>query len=320
MRRTRGALVAVLLLAACASLGRRASIYYVTVASELAPSTTRITIRRDFLERYRNRVTIDTRFTVDAAADSPNPDAFDGDLHFSGRAPEVGLRMVSEIKNAALAPEAVRMVGEAAKVRRTLALTGAWRIWPEHSLGAREFQGDSIPPLETPYPDHVFEVHPVTRLAGLDLLNTFRVIDGYKAGSAERTLGIYEDAECTVSATAEAVTLTTATWLYNDVHFLMEATAEPPQVVADGRFLTARALDRDGTPLVEKVRLVFVLGSEPERRVRGIAPGTRLHVWGLPRISLAGIAERLRGQPAGAAPVKGALPYELVIIGIYPDG
>jgi hypothetical protein len=50
-----------------------------------------LVLRRIFIERYKNRATIDGMFIVDHAHARPNPPAKDGDLHASGRSDEVGL-------------------------------------------------------------------------------------------------------------------------------------------------------------------------------------------------------------------------------------
>lgn len=315
----RPALLATLLVVACASLGRRASIAYMSVAAELAPSRVRIEINRSFLEAYKDRVTIETRFTVDAAAGSPNPSAFDADLHFAGRAPEVGLRLVGEIKNAAEAEAAVALVQGAVKTRQALRLTGVWRLWPEHSLGNPEEQGRPVPPLSSPYPDHVFEIHPVTRIGGISLLSTLHVVEGYKAGSAKRTLEMYQDATCKLTVSPTTVTFETPTWLYNDVHFTMEITGASQSVVADGRFVTASARDGDGKLLVERLRMVFVAGSAAERTVRALGRGDRLHVWGLPRLDFSEISRRVAASRTNPAALAGSLPYEIVVLAVYPE-
>lgn len=291
---------------------------YMDVAAELSPERVKIEFRRSFLEAYKNRVTIETSFTVDAAASSPNPNAFDGDLHFAGRAPEIGLRLVAEIKNASLADSAIALVRQAAVTRRPLVLAGAWRFWPEHSLGASEQQGRPIQPLDSPYPDHVFEIHPVTRVGGINLMHTLKILDGYKAGSAKRTLESYQDAKCKLIVTPTTVTFETPTWLYNDVHFVMEITGASQLVVADGRFVTAAALDTDGNRLVESLRMVFVGGSSAERSVRTLTRGARLHVWGLPRLDFSELSRRATESARDPALLEGSMPYEIVVLGVYP--
>lgn len=317
--RTVGYLLLACSLAHCASLGRRASIVVMAVAARVAPGDVRIQINRSFLEAYKNRVTIQATFTVDEASGAPNPAAFDGDLHFAGRAPEIGLRLVGEIKNADEADSAVALVQRAASTHQTLAISGAWRVWAEHSLGRTEEQGRPVPPLETPHPEHVFEIHPVTRLGNIDLRETLHPVDGYKPGSAQRTFEIYQGAEYRLRVTPTTVIIDTPTWLYNDVHFWMEI-AEPDQVVvADGRFVAASALDIDGNVLVERLRMVFVGGSPPERAVRSLGRGARLHVWGIPRLSFAEISRRATESGISSAFVEGPLPYEIVVVGVYPD-
>jgi hypothetical protein len=313
------ALLGAVALSACASLGRRASLAYMAIAAELAPDKVRLQIDRSFLERYKNRVTIETRFTVDAAAKSPNPSAFDGDLHFAGRAPEIGLRLVGEIKHAAESEAAVGLIREAATRRGTLPIIGVWRLWPEHSLGGSEEQGKPVTPLDTPYPDHVFEVHPVTRVGDVSLLGNFHTLEGYKAGSAGSTLGSYQDARCTIRGTPTAVVFETPTWLYNDVHFVMEITGDEQLVAPDGRFDTAAALSTEGEQLVPSLRMVFVAGTAPERAVRGLGKGSRLHIWGLPRLDFSEISRRIQQSGATGTVLEGPLPYEIIVLGIYPD-
>src|SRR5215831_10476332 len=61
-----------------------------------------VVLKRAFVEKYKDRATIDVRFTVDHAHQKPNQPAKDGDMHVAGRAQkEVGLPMVAEVMNAA---------------------------------------------------------------------------------------------------------------------------------------------------------------------------------------------------------------------------
>lgn len=277
-----------------------------------------VRLDRSFLERYKNRVTISTAFTVDAAMESPNPNRLDGDLHIAGRAPEVGLRVVLELINADSAPRARAVIQRAESTHAAVPVTGVWRLWPEHSI-APDVQGGRVPELRTPNADHMFEIHPVTRVAGISQLHLFHPVDGYRPGNARRTLEIYEGADCRLEVTPTAVTFTTSNWLYNDVHFLMRPTGARHQVVADGRFVIADALDSDGTLLVRGLRMVLVKGTAPERAVRALRPGGRLHVWGLPRIDFAEISRRVSAAGHDPSVLKGRLPYEIIILGVYPS-
>lgn len=319
MSRTRWAVGCLLLvggLVQCRHLGRRATLVYTAVAIRMSPDAVRFTLNRSFIETYKDRVTMETNFTVDETSE-PAPNLFDGDLHFSGRAPEIGLRTVGEMINASEAESAVALIRSAAKTRRPLRLVGVWRLWPEHALGAPEAQGREVSTLENPFPDHVFEIHPVTRVEGLGLLDSFHPIEGFRPGAAKRTFGLYQAARLKLRVARTTVTLDTPPSLYNDVHFLMEITDSVHQVVPGGRFLTASARDTDGNLLVEGLRMVFVEGTSPEHAVTGARPGTRFHVYGLPRLSFAEISRRM-GSASSPEPIEGPLPYEIVVLGIYP--
>jgi hypothetical protein len=310
----------VLGLAHCAGVANRLTIAYDAVAARVAADKVLIELDRSFIETYKNRVTIDATFTVDATSDSPNPGMFDGDLHFAGRAPEIGFRLVGEIMNAATVDSAVAIVHRAKTTEQPLRLTGVWRLWPEHAFGARQVQGDSVPPLTNANPDHVFEIHPITRLAGRDLLGTFHPVEGYDPRGGRRGFEIYEGAELELELKPETVVLDVSTGLYNDVHFILQLTSEKPLIVPDGRFVTAAVLDQTGRLLVERVRMVFTKGSAPERLIRNSKPGARLHVWGMPRVSFAQLSDRMRAAERNPALLKGKLPYEILVLAVYPEG
>ena len=305
-------------LSQCEYVGRRATIIYTTAAIRLSPNPVRFTLQRSFIETYKDRVTIAAHFTVDHAGGGPTPSIFDGDLHFSGRAPEIGLRLVAEIINASQEDSAVALVSRAGKGHRSLPVTGAWRLWPEHALGAPEHQGRPAPPLKNAYPDHVFEIHPVIEIGGIDLLGTLHTVEGYRAGAAKRTFGLYQAAKLGLRVTPTTVILDTPPSLYNDVHFLMEITGTRQEIVEGGRFVTASALDTEGNLLVEGLRMVFIKGSAPERAVSRLRRGDRLHVYGLPRVNFAEVSRRMQVVGESRAFVEGPLPYEIVILGVFP--
>jgi len=74
-------LVLLVLLGGCAYMGRQATIFYMTVNSEFSAKEVEMEMEKPFLERYKNRTTIDATFTIDKARSGPNPPEFDGDIH-----------------------------------------------------------------------------------------------------------------------------------------------------------------------------------------------------------------------------------------------
>ena len=79
-----------------------------------------ITLKNSFIEKFKDRATIDSTFTVDKAHKSPNPGSKDGDLHVAGRAPEIGLPTVSEIMNAKDEDGAVQTIHSAEQTHKSV--------------------------------------------------------------------------------------------------------------------------------------------------------------------------------------------------------
>ena len=99
----------------------------------------------------------------------------------------------------------------------------------------------------------------------------------------------------------------------------MEITGDKPLVVRDGRFVTASALDMKGKVLAEHIRMVFAKGTPPERAVRNLRRGARLHVFGMPRINFAEVLRRVDASVADPAQLTLTIPYEIVIVAVYPE-
>jgi hypothetical protein len=261
-------------------------------------------------------VTIDAVMTVDRVMPEPFPPSLDGDLHFSGRAPQIGLPVVGEISNAKAHKDAMEAAHRAGGSGTSIRVSGVWRVWPEHATGGQETQGDSLGAYRMANPSHVFEIHPVTRLGGIDLRDSFVPVDGFKPGDAQRTIPIYEKASCTLTVNRDTVSITTPAGLYNDVEFIMEII-DDQQVVDDGRFVTAAVHDMKGGLLVKSVRMVFVAGTPPEVAVRRLRRGDRLHVFGMPRMSFAELSRRVSASQTNPAVLTGTLPYEIIVLGVY---
>jgi hypothetical protein len=306
-------------LGGCAYTGRQASIFYLEVNSEFSAKEIEIELDKSFIERFKDRVTIDATFTVDRAKKGPSPAALDGDLHFAGRTPQVALITVAEIANAAKYPRARELVERADSTKRPLSLSGVWRLWPEHSGSTKETQGKPVEAVDTYRPDHVFEIHPVTRINQISLLESLVPVTGFSPGDAQETFPVFEQTVCKLLVKPKTISIVTRKGLYNDVEFIMEIADDRPLVVADGRFVMASALDMKGRPLAEHVRMVFAKGTPPERAVRGLKRGARLHVLGQPRVSFAEVSRRVRDSATDPGQLTRSIPYEIVIVAVFKD-
>ena len=182
---------------------------------------------------------------------SPAPNLFDGDLHFSGRAPEIGLRARwRELINARRGQRRGRWSSGPPRRRRPsgrrglAALAGAC----PRRAGA---QGRPISPLENPYPDHVFEIHPVTTWSAPEPAGDVPS-GGRVPGRSGRT-----DLRSLPSGAAHAPGRADHGHLRHPALPLQRRAfsdgdhrSPAQEVVPGGRFVTASALDTDGNLLV----------------------------------------------------------------------
>jgi hypothetical protein len=282
-----------------------------------APARAEITIvlQNGFVEHFKRRVTIDAEYVVDKAHKKPNPASKDGDLHIAGRAEEVKLPIVAEIMNAADDGEAVKAVHDAEGTGKKVALTGAWRLWCEHGGSSEQIQGAPLEPFDTTNPEHVFEIHPITKLKDRSLLPTLKPIEGFQPKEAHEAFTKYEGIRCQIIPGEDTTILVTTMAGYNYVEFVMEINSEPLEV-EDGVLVMCKVRDLQGELLVHNRRMVMVKDSEVERNVRGRPKGTKLHVLGLPRINLSLVSWRVQAAAQGRKEVlTWGLPYEILANG-----
>src|SRR5512143_221732 len=116
------------LLCGCKYLVRDASFLYLKVNAALSDRDIEVEIQRSFAEKYKDRVSINTVSTVDKTLAKPRPGLLDGDLHFAGRATEIGLPVVAEIANAETVMPAVDLVNRFEGTGQPLGISGVWRI------------------------------------------------------------------------------------------------------------------------------------------------------------------------------------------------
>lgn len=279
---------------------------------------TQITLKNSFIEKYKNRATVTATYTIDAAHKKPNPASKDGDMHVAGRAPEVGLPIVAEIMNAASEQAAVDKVHEVEGTGQAIKIAGAWRIWTEHGGDSVQTQGKKLKPFTTSNPEHVFEIHPVTKLDDISVSDSFHPIEGFETKDADRAFHRYETTRSRIIPGKNTTTLITTMAGYNYVEFLVELN-EDPKPVTDGTLAMASILDLDGELLVRNRRMVFVAGTPPDVAVKNLKKGDCLHVLGIPRIDLALVSWRARNVEKRPGALTWSLPYEMIMAGVYED-
>lgn len=289
------------------------------LVASVASAQITITLRRDFVEKFKNRVTIDATFTVDRAHENPNPPSKDGDLHVAGRAPEIKLPVVAEIMNARDHMDAVGAVQNAQATGTPIAISGAWRIWAEHAGSDDQIQGAALSPFTTTNPDHVFEIHPISEVGGINTLPGLKPINGYTYKDAVTAFSKYEDIRLNLHVTPTTVTLHTAGAGFNYVKFIMELEEDPTFMVDDGLFVRSSALDLDGELIARHRRMAIVKDSPAFEAIRTMHKGDQVTVVGVPRLNMAILSWRIRNAAAHPDVLQWNLPYELIVVAVSPQ-
>jgi hypothetical protein len=289
------------------------------LASFPVPAEISITLNSTFVEKYKNRATIEAKFTIDHSKGKPNPASKDGDMHVAGRdAKNIGMPTVAEIMNAKNHSDAVDAANSAAGTGSPIPISGAWRIWNEHGGDNIFVQGKPVAAAQTSNPDHVFEIHPITEVNGIDIRPSYQPIPGYDAKKPEDAFPRYDNVRSKIIPKSGKVTIVSNGIGYNYVNFQMVLN-EKPFKIPDGALAKARIQDLEGHLLLRDKRMVFVKNTPPEVAVRNGKAGDCLRVLGIPRLDLALVAWRVKNRADERDPLNWNLPYEMIVVGVYPE-
>ena len=275
-----------------------------------------VVLKKAWVKQFKDRATIDAKFTVDHAHKKPNAAKNDGDMHIAGRAPtEVGLPMVAEVMNAAkpTAQQAVADIHSVEGQEEVVEVEGAWRLWFEHPADSQT-QFDDFPMAANTNPDHSFEIHPMTKFGDNDLTQTFIPIPGFTPYDAEKAFAAYEKLTITVQSTSSAITLTAKKSGYNYVQFTMRMIGAPKKLADGGYAVLADVAGTNDDAVASKVRMIFVPGTPPCNKLvsDNLGDGDELDVIGIPRVNLNAVWTFVSAAGTNGATRK--LPYEMIIV------
>ena len=287
-------------------------------------------LRTEFVKQVKDRATLTTTFNVDGRPGSPHSvgeGSNDGDVHLAGRDTVVLLPLVVEIVNARMENDTWQFLKQLT-LGTAVDVTGVWRIWFEHPGTEPQVQGDDVPAPDNSNPDHVFELHPVTSIAGFDCLDSFLPIVNpnttpprvFKAYDAVKAFEHYEGLEVSITRTATGITITAGHGKLNYADFVMKLAGKPKEV-ADGYIVPAKILEvgtEDDFVVGRNRRMIFSKGSEAADIVKDKVKNDTLHVLGIPRVNLNkvyAIAQNLAEDDEFIGP----LPYEMIIVAVLED-
>lgn len=287
-----------------------------------------------FIKKYENLATITSEFTITGIS-AVHPPKNDGEVHIGGWATEARLPCVSEVMNAAHSGQPALSAFKAAlAAHEKVTVTGAWRLWGEHPGTAPQRQEavGATPTFPLPgefpsNPDHVFEIHPVTTLKVGNQTTAAAQAIGATAGQTPHdaqkafVLG-YETLPCKIVSKNGRTRIITRALGFNFTEFVIRLSEDPVKL-DDGHGVICSVYDTDGELLLRGRRMVFIKGTAADEQVQDLTKEKRLHVIGIPRISLKLIQWRLdhqndkddTGKPKfDVSPLEWNLPYEMIIV------
>ncbi len=291
-----------------------------------------ITLRKSFIDSFQYRATIDCHYDVWYTHHAAKPAAEDGDIHFSGYDKKIGLPTVAEILNAKDQDEAIDLIiaheGKGKTNNPLLMMTGVWRLWPEHmGSGANFVQGMKLSKAKIQSkktnPDHVFEIHPMTSIGDIDLINSWHNIPGYEPKDWRDVNDQLRAKTFVIKSTAKTITFTTKQVGFNYIDLWIRIDSLPE--IEDGAYAYCRTFDSDFDPdhddidaktVTEKTRIVLVTGTEAYQEAMTKGVGGILHILGTPRINLSIIAWRVEVSADRPEVLKWRLPFEIIADGL----
>jgi hypothetical protein len=285
-----------------------------------------ITLRKSFIDSFKQKVTIDANYEVYFAHKHANTAANDADLHFAGYDKKIGLPMVAEIMNAKDQDGAVDLIHEKegkGQPQEKLKIKGVWRLWCEHPGDIEEFKQGKKFEIEGTNPPHVFEIHPVIMVGSIDVLNSMHRIDGFEYKDAEDAFSRYSNLRSKITRKGKWVSIETNGIGYNYVDFWIKLAQTQKQIVDDGLFVFCTVYKSNFNPNEEdqddlishKIRIVFVKDSDVFNKVKTMKKGEFLHVVGIPRVDLSQIASRVEHSTTKPEALNWNLPFEMVALG-----
>jgi hypothetical protein len=291
-----------------------------------------ITVRRTFVDSFKNKVTINADYDVWFTHHKAKAAKDDGDIHCSGYDKKIGMPVVAEIMNAKAQADAIEILvdheGKGQPNNPKVNVTGVWRLWPEHmGKDSRFFQGMKLSKAtivkKTTNPDHVFEIHPVTALEGIDLNSTFMNIEGYESYDVRYAFDKIRKKKFSISADKKTITFSTTAIGYNYMN--LWARIDSVWEVEDGALAYCTVLDSDFDPANDKVkdktvtkktRIAFAKDTAPYRTALEAGDGKFMHLLGIPRIDMAILSWRVWVSKKRPEVLSWGLPFEIIAAGI----
>lgn len=277
-----------------------------------------LSIRQTILTTQQDRVLIGFEARIGPIGRVHSLSA-DCDVHVPLITTALFLPILGEIKNAcSMGPTRAQLVALGPGPMR---VEGAFRIWFEgHDEGIpfREEDRENPEEYENSGPPHLVEVHPITRLGPLNLLDRVRFIEkngetiDWKTGQSFRRAVRTRLTVRTRTISGRRYVLMRCTCAALANHYQLEVEIVDPAHDTDngdGIVASGRILGDNGEVLFPLARLFAIRGTPAADALAGVEVGDRLTVYGLARLSFRPLLNRVESTEKTIN-----LPIELVLL------
>ena len=247
----------------------------------------------------------------------------DCNLHVPLRSEDIKVAILGKIKNACSHPEGITATHWSNKLKplegQSVKVKGVLRVWLEHPPkgGKRQCECDTLPRYTNSNPNHMVELHPLTRLGSISFLKMTRSIQkgdtpyvGYRGGRLALTLNKMKIAIRRIEKANKAfIAIKGPKSSYNHWTVLAVVTGIAERR-RDGHAFDVAVVHRDG--LIERqLRALTIKGTPADEGVETLEVNDEVVLFGIVRLDLAEIE-----REAGAAWKTIPMPYELIVLDI----
>ncbi len=253
-----------------------------------------------------------------------HPISQDCDLHVPIRSEDIKVPMLGEIKNACSMPEGAKSTYWTEELRplenKAVKAEGVFRVWLEHppeDEGERQCECDELPEYDSSNPDHMVELHPLTRLDNQSFLDHVKAIkkgaNQYEGSQGKRLASTLERKKITIQKETEDrkayIVIRGPKTGYN--HWTLDTTVKmKPQKVKDGHRFKVDVLS--GSRVVKVNLTAFTIeGTEADNSISQLKAGDTVTLFGLMRLDLRTILQLAKGTETE---IK--MPYEMAVLSV----
>lgn len=276
---------------------------------------TRLILSASFVNELKNRATVVSRMKVLKITPRSGSQE-DGDIHIYGQDDQVGLNTVAEVINAHMDAQkpAVKFFRSKEANQETVSVEGVWRMWCEHGGRVEHRQGVMKNPEDL---EHVYEIHPVTRVDNFDLTGSFIACKERNSYTeAKKAFAHYDRLKCSLKRSDDSIYIALSGARYNYARFNIKV----PEKIKDGVDCVmwySDVYDASGAKLPgDSIRIIVVKGTRSYTDLIAKSPGKMITVIGEPRLNLDRIYRILEAQPKKNEYSEYVLPYEMIITAV----